>query len=420
MRRSPDARAGREAALRDEVKEYRRTLQKISKMKTKILCALRDEGCPEAGLLLQTPVPEAKGPRCQDCGGCVTLRRMGPCMTCLDCRNEGDCTEHTRLCFGWRQPATTFVMGSTVTGVSSICNAADYELGKYKELVEKLGEASLEVDAVLDQFPAGAEEHSNARFSQARRERDIRCEDEQLMVIDSLLSRYQEQRVRLFDVRSDGEDGVVDDAVDVAEDAPGGYGLVSRTETHYTFGGQAQPEGVELRPGPEEELQPGGDDFGLGLGAGDFSLLEGDLLAGLGDRSPIVPMPLGAQAEPSEEAVSPPTGARPKVAVSQEGPVSKEGDAPPQVSTSDATSGGRGALAGGSGGPGSDETRRQDRIPPSSREIVTISTSTVTTSSASVRTSAVVADPGHLPPPARTASPVIPVIPCPEAIDVRR
>ena len=99
MQRSPDARAGREARLRNEVKQYRRTLQKISKTKTKILCALRDEGCPEASQMLQTPPAETRGPRCQDCGGCRTLVRVGPCMTCIDCRSEADCTEHTRLCF---------------------------------------------------------------------------------------------------------------------------------------------------------------------------------------------------------------------------------------------------------------------------------------------------------------------------------
>ena len=152
MLRSPDRDAGREAKLREDVKQYRRTLQKISKMKTKILIALRDEGCPEASHMLQTPTAQSRAPRCRNCGGCHTLDRMGPCMSCLDCRAEDDCTEHTRLCFGWRQPATTFVMGSTVTGVSSLCNAAEYELDKYKELVEKLGEASLEVDATLDQF----------------------------------------------------------------------------------------------------------------------------------------------------------------------------------------------------------------------------------------------------------------------------
>ena len=116
-------------------------------------------------------------------------------------------------------------MGSTVTGVSSLCNAAEYDLEKYKELVERLGEASLEVDATLDQFPPGSVERTNDRFNQERREKDIRAEDENLMVIDSLLSRYQEERVRLRDVHSDDEDGGVDDAVEVGAGVSGGYGL---------------------------------------------------------------------------------------------------------------------------------------------------------------------------------------------------
>ena len=243
-------------------------LQKIFKMKTKILCALRDEGCPEAGQMLQSPPADARAPRCQNCGGCQTLEKMGPCMSCLDCRAEEDCSEHTWLCFGWRQPSTTFVMGSTVTGVSSLCNIAEYELDKYKDLVEKLGEASLEVDAVLDQFPAGSEEHVNGRFNQARRERDICCKDEQLMLIENLLGRYQEQRVRLRDVHSNSEDGGIDDAVEVSAEVSGGYGLLSRTETHYTFGGRIQPEGFVLTSGQADEQQQVDDDRGLGLGVG--------------------------------------------------------------------------------------------------------------------------------------------------------
>ena len=72
------------------------------------------------------------------------------------------------------------------------------------------------------------------------------------MLIESLLNRYQEQRVRLRDVHSDSEDGGIDDAVEVSAGAPGGYGLLSRTETHYTFGGPVQPEGFVLTPGRVE------------------------------------------------------------------------------------------------------------------------------------------------------------------------
>ena len=91
MMRSPEHGAGRDAKLREDVKQYRRTLQKISKMKTKILIALRDEGCPEASHMLQTPPTQSRAPRCRECGGCRILERVGPCMTCLDCRAEEDC-----------------------------------------------------------------------------------------------------------------------------------------------------------------------------------------------------------------------------------------------------------------------------------------------------------------------------------------
>ena len=415
MMRSPDGAAARDAQLRDDIKQYRRTLQKISKVKTKILIALRDEGCPEAGHMLQTPPSQSRAPRCRECGGCRILERVGPCLSCLDCRAEEDCTEHTRLCFGWRQPATTFVMGSTVTGVSSICNAADYELDKYKELIEKLGEASLEVDATLDQFPAGSTVHANDRFNQGRRERDLLCEDEQLVLIETLLNRYQEERVRLRDIHSDDEDGDVDDAVEVQGGPPGGYGLMSQTETHYTFGNHRVPEGFTLG------LVPDGD-HGLGLGAGDASILDTSLLTGLdaGERmtSPVVPQPGGPPPRAAaEEAVSPPRGARPKVTLSNdvheervlEEPtleipaergarpivtLSNDGredrtieDPARKVPTGSNSAGASGMPTGGPGGPGSDETRRQNGTPLSSAGATTLSMNTSTTTSASVRMS---------------------------------
>ena len=43
---------------------YRRTLQKIARYKTKILCALREEGCREAAEMLQTPAKEDGAKRC--------------------------------------------------------------------------------------------------------------------------------------------------------------------------------------------------------------------------------------------------------------------------------------------------------------------------------------------------------------------
>ena len=84
-------------------------------------------------------------------------------------------------------------MGSVVTRVSSICNVVEYDLGKYKELVERLGEASLDIESTLDTFPAGAPEHTNDRFNQDRRNRDIQHEDGQLRIIETLLTRFQDR-----------------------------------------------------------------------------------------------------------------------------------------------------------------------------------------------------------------------------------
>ena len=192
---------------------------------------------------------------------------------CPECAAHQECAEHTRLCFAWRQPTTTFVGGSVVTGVSSVCNAKEYDMSKYKELMDKLGEASLDIEAVLDDFPHGSNHHQQDRYNATRRTRDIDNEEEQLRTIENLLLRYQEQRVRLDEVGSDDEDGR-DDAVAVGSREPTPYGLMSQTSTHYQFNTPA-PQGLPL------QHNVGGDGIGredsaLGFGLG-IDLNEQDI-----------------------------------------------------------------------------------------------------------------------------------------------
>ena len=171
LRSPPSTRARAldvEKKLLDEMKSYRKMLQKVARMKTKILFALREEGCREAAEMLQAPPRDAGAVRCNECLGCMTKLQLGGCGNCIDCEKDGDCTEHSRLCFSWRQPATTYVAGSVVTGVSSGCNLVDYDISKYKEMVDKLGDLSVEIKSTLDGFPAGSDMHRNDRFSQAR------------------------------------------------------------------------------------------------------------------------------------------------------------------------------------------------------------------------------------------------------------
>ena len=270
-----------EDRLKEEVRSYRKLLQKISRVKTKILCALRDEGCPEAARMLQMPVREAGASRCDRCVGCHTLQAQGPCAKCPECQEQRECVEHTRLCFTWRQPPTTFVAGSVATGVSSLCNAAEYDLTRYKTLLDNLGDASLDVESTLDDFPRGSRHHLQDRYNASRRTRDIQCEEEQLGTIETLLLRYQEERVRLDDVLSDGDDDG-NDAVEVGggegshsgQAAP--FGLMSQTHTHYQFNSPA-PAGLDVAS-RADVLAGGGDEqdlgFGLGLGVVDPALLQ--------------------------------------------------------------------------------------------------------------------------------------------------
>ena len=155
--------------------------------------------------------------------------------------------------------------------------------GHYKSLVEKLGEVSLEIEATLDELPAGAQEHGNDRFNPDRRNRDITNEEEQLMTICALLSSYQEERTRLDEFRNESTDDVVDDAVNVGDLEPGGYGLMSQTRTHYAFGGAgAGPAGTPMGEGNHTPIESPPGDFGLGLGMETLSTEIQDLLEGAG------------------------------------------------------------------------------------------------------------------------------------------
>ena len=223
-----------EVQLRNQMKCYRKLLQKVSRTKTKVMCALREVGCREAAEMLQTPAKEAGAVRCTTCLGCVTMQTMGPCLRCEDCEKSDECTEHTRLCFRWKQPPSTFVDGSIVSGVSTLCNPTEYDLAKYKQLLEQLDDVSAEIEATLDEFPAGAEQHSNDRYGKARRDRDVANEEEHFVLVEALLKRHQEQQALLADVETDQE--IIDDAETVhgAFDAAP-FGLTSNTMTHYTF-----------------------------------------------------------------------------------------------------------------------------------------------------------------------------------------
>ena len=275
-----------EERLRERVRSYRRLLQKIVQIKTKILGALRDEGCSEAADILQAPSREAGATRCDKCIGCYTLRNAGPCTECPECKRQGECVEHTRLCFAWRQPTATFLGSSVVTGVSSLCNVREYELGKYKGLMDQLGEASLDIEAVLDEIPAGSHHHQQDRYNATRRTRDIQNEEDQLRTIEILLMRYQDERSRLDDLISDGEDEG-NDAVEVQDDTapPAGmvapYGLLSQTSTHYQFNSPA-PAGLQvehLGGAGDADQESQGWGFGFGVTPQEHetfqSILEG-------------------------------------------------------------------------------------------------------------------------------------------------
>ena len=150
-----------------------------------------------------------------------------------------------------------------VTGVSSLCIIVEYDLKKYQELLDKLGDASLDIETVLDKFPMGAEQHRNDCYNTTRKMRDTQYKEEQFLVIESLLNQYQNERVRLTELQLDDEDKL-DDAEEVRPRSSSRFGLLTHTQTHYPFADSSQ---VDLLTSPGLE----GGNCGLGLGLNELS-----------------------------------------------------------------------------------------------------------------------------------------------------
>ena len=270
---SPTGQGRLEEKLKDKIKDYRRILQKVNKRKVKILCTLSDEGCVEAGSILHQPSRLMAAPRCHQCIGCHTLRTEGACKVCPNCIRSQGCVEHSRLCFSWEQTATSYIQGSVVSSVASAINLVAPNLTKYRELLEQLEEVNLEVEAVLDDFPATTEHHSNDRYNKDCRDRDLSNEQVQLHVIENLLEKYKELQARLHDVTpEEGEEVAELDSLDSSDVR---YGLLSATSTLHLFDPRHQEAGgVTIEDvGPEDRttvVPVSGEaaDEGLGLGEG--------------------------------------------------------------------------------------------------------------------------------------------------------
>ena len=190
-----------------------------------------------------------------------------------------------------------------MTSIASIHDIIEYDLTDYKGLLERLEEISLEIEAVLDDFPAKSDKHVNDRYNLDRRSRDARNEEEQWLAIGTLLHRQQEHTVCLRDVGSEDEDGL-DDAVDVSGERERPYGILSHTNTHYPLG-DAPALGTPLQPTGADGLEDSDSQDWLGLG---FGLGEEEAAARI--LEPIrTPPPPPTVPQVSEPGVSPPSKA---------------------------------------------------------------------------------------------------------------
>ena len=110
-------------------------------------------------------------------------------------------------------------------------------------------------------FRPGRSSIETTALTRSRRTRDTQCEEEQFLVIENLLNRYQDERVRLHELQSEGEDQEGDE-VATEERARSELEILTRTQTQFIapFLTTDTPTTQEV---PTTEI----DDLGLGLGA---------------------------------------------------------------------------------------------------------------------------------------------------------
>ena len=124
-----------------------------------------------------------------------------------------------------------FHAGSAVIGVSVHFDLAVSDLSKYCELLERLKEASLGLDLILEGFPAESPHHSNPRYGEVRRERDIRNEVLHLGQLKNVLQRHSEVKERLDDFEESPQGETLEGLTPDGEVTPR-PGPLSGTQTH--------------------------------------------------------------------------------------------------------------------------------------------------------------------------------------------
>ena len=78
---------------------YRRKLSKLNGSLVKILSALYEDGCIEAGVMIGEPGRLPAASRCAKCIGCRIMTSEGACQVCPACRGHQGCVEYSRLCW---------------------------------------------------------------------------------------------------------------------------------------------------------------------------------------------------------------------------------------------------------------------------------------------------------------------------------
>ena len=200
----PDEDCLKERLNEDLQRDYRswsRLLAKCNATRIKILCALSDNDCREASEMLGES-PRLPAPvRCGHCPGCPNMTSLKACKVCPGCQNNHGCVERGRLCFNWTRSATYLQQGSIGTAISSKFDFALADLSHYRERVDKLTEASINLDLTIAQFPADESYPAlHPIYCKERRCKEIQDEEITFSRVESVLASHGEQRERLTEV----------------------------------------------------------------------------------------------------------------------------------------------------------------------------------------------------------------------------
>ena len=209
-----------------ELRHYRKFLQKINATKVKILSVLYDDGCPRSGGDVGRGLPSRLCSTMQDlpwvpdhwklrvhAGSVQNAESTRDALNIPDSAGNG------------ANPPPPFKPDRWLQEYPSVFDAMGTDLGNYKQRIEDLSEASLDLDATLDKWPRRVMDVLNPLCLKPPRDRDLTNENRQYTRIEDLVARYRSYKERMTEVNTSGDD-IVTEQEEARE-----FGITSATQT---------------------------------------------------------------------------------------------------------------------------------------------------------------------------------------------